>query len=123
MAKSLLIIEDDAFLRELELKKLLDKGYNVFSAENSAEAFTILGKEKIDLILLDLMLPEVDGFSILKEVRNNKNYTGIPVIVFSNLYEEKDAKEANKLGISDFMLKSNFTLDELAEKVKMFVGE
>lgn len=124
MSKIILVIEDDSFLRELEQKKLTEKGYTVFGASNSAEAFAILnGKDKVDLVLLDLLLPEVDGFSILKEIRNNAKLSGIPVIVFSNLYEEKDAKQANKLGISDFMLKSNFTLDELAEKIRVFVGQ
>lgn len=124
MAKTILVIEDDSFLRELEQKKLMEKGYTIFSAENSAEAFAILnGTTKVDLVLLDLLLPEVDGFTILKEIRDNKALTGIPVIIFSNLYEEKDAKRANKLGVSDYMLKSNFTLDELSEKIKKFVGE
>ncbi len=124
MSKIILVIEDDSFLRELEQKKLTEKGYTVHGAANSAEAFTILnGKDKVDLVLLDLLLPEVDGFAILKEIRNNPKLSNIPVIVFSNLYEEKDAKQANKLGISDFMLKSNFTLDELAEKIRVFVGQ
>ena len=124
MAKTILVIEDDSFLRELEQKKLMEKGYTIFSAENSAEAFAVLnGPTKVDLVLLDLLLPEVDGFTILKGIRDNKDLAGIPVIIFSNLYEEKDAKRANKLGISDYMLKSNFTLDELSEKIKKFVGE
>lgn len=124
MAKTLLVIEDDSFLRELEQKKLTEKGYTVFSAENSAEAFKILnGATKVDLVLLDLLLPEVDGFTILKEIRENQALSGTPVIIFSNLYEESDAKKANKLGISDYMLKSNFTLDELSEKIKKFIGE
>lgn len=124
MSKIILVIEDDSFLRELEQKKLTEKGYTVHGASNSAEAFAILnGKDKVDLVLLDLLLPEVDGFAILKEIRNNPKLSSIPVIVFSNLYEEKDAKQANKLGISDFMLKSNFTLDELAEKIRVFVGQ
>lgn len=124
MSKIILVIEDDSFLRELEQKKLTEKGYTVHGAANSAEAFAILnGKDKVDLVLLDLLLPEVDGFAILKEIRNNPKLSSTPVIVFSNLYEEKDAKQANKLGISDFMLKSNFTLDELAEKIRVFVGQ
>lgn len=124
MSKIILVIEDDSFLRELEQKKLTEKGYTVYGAANSTEAFAILnGKDKVDLVLLDLLLPEVDGFAILKEIRNNPKLSSTPVIVFSNLYEEKDAKQANKLGISDFMLKSNFTLDELAEKIRVFVGQ
>ena len=87
------------------------------------EAFKILnGDKKIDLILLDLLLPEVDGFMILEKIRQNKAYLSIPIIVFSNLSEEKDIKHATKLGISDFMVKSNFTLDELSKKVKGLIG-
>lgn len=124
MAKTILVIEDDSFLRELEQKKLNEKGYKALGASSSKEAFEILTSgNKVDLILLDLLLPEVDGFSILKDIRDNKSLSTIPVIIFSNLYEEADAKKANKLGVSDFMLKSNFTLDELVEKVKSFIGE
>lgn len=124
MAKTILVIEDDSFLRELEQKKLSDKGYTVLGAESSVIAFEILnGQTQVDLILLDLLLPEVDGFTILKQIRETQNLSAIPVIIFSNLYEEDDAKKANKLGVSDYMLKSNFTLDELAEKVKGILGE
>ena len=124
MAKTILVIEDDIFLRELEQKKLSQKGYTVYGAENRDQAFEILNtKGKIDLILLDLLLPGVDGFAVLKEIRENKAIAETPVIIFSNLYEEKDAKQAQKLGISDFILKSNFTLDELADKIKTILGE
>jgi len=124
MSKTILVIEDDSFLKELEQKKLTERGYTVFSAPNRAEAFAVLnGPTKIDLILLDLLLPEIDGFAILEEIRSSNDLSETPVIVFSNLYEEKDAKRANNLGISDYMLKSNFTLDELAEKIKKYIGK
>ena len=123
MAKTILIIEDDNFLQGLEATKLKKDGYEVLTASNSVEAFKYLEeKRKIDLILLDLLLPEVDGFMILEKIRQDKNYLTIPVIVFSNLSEEKDIKRATKLGISEFMVKSNFTLDELAKKVKDLIG-
>jgi len=122
MAKIILIIEDDDFLQGLEAKKLKKEGYNVLTASNSIEVFKIInGDTRPDMILLDLLLPDVDGFSILKKIRENEALKNIPVIVFSNLSEEKDITEANKLGISDFMIKSNFTLDELAQKIKLFI--
>lgn len=123
MAKTILIIEDDNFLQGLEATKLKKEGYDILAASNSAEAFKIIeSKKKIDLILLDLLLPEVDGFMVLEKIRQNKAFLVIPVIVFSNLSEEKDIKRATKLGISEFMVKSNFTLDELAKKVKSLIG-
>ncbi len=124
MAKKVLIVEDDNFLLGLEAKKLKEKNYDVLSAANSVEAFKIIdSKEQIDLVLLDLMLPDVDGFAILKRIREDADLKNVPVVIFSNLYEEKDLKKATKLGISNFMIKSNFTLDELTEKIKMLIGQ
>ena len=123
MAKTILTIEDDNFLQGLEATKLKKEGYDVLAASNSVEAFKILAEsKKVDLILLDLLLPEVDGFMILEKIRQDKALLSIPVIVFSNLSEEKDIQRATKLGISEFMVKSNFTLDELAKKVKSLIG-
>lgn len=123
MTKTVLIIEDDDFLQGLEAKKLSKEGYNVLTASNSGDAFKqIENTEKIDIILLDLLLPDVDGFTILKMIRENAKVSMSPVIVFSNLAEEKDITQANKLGISDFMIKSNFTLDELVTKIKSLIG-
>jgi len=118
MAKKILIIEDDNFLRILLSKKLRSEVYSILSAAESVEAFNLLKSNKPDLILLDLLLPGVDGFEILKKIRQTEETKNIPVIVFSNLSEEKDIKKVQDLGITDFMVKSNFTLDELLDKVK-----
>lgn len=122
--KTILIIEDDNFLQGLEAKKLEKEGYRVLTASNAEESFKIMNSnEKLDLILLDLLLPEVDGFTILKKIRENRDLGDTPVIIFSNLSEENDIEKATKLGISEFMVKSNFTLDELAVKIKLLIGE
>lgn len=124
MAKSILIIEDDDFLLGLEATKLQKKGYDIITAPNGSEALKkIESNIKIDLILLDLMLPDVDGFMVLEKIRDNKALLSIPIIVFSNLSEDKDVQRVKKLGVSEFMVKSNFTLDELADKVKGLIGE
>ncbi len=124
MAKTILIVEDDDFLLGLEASKLKKHNYEVVTASNGTDAIkAISGGTKIDLILLDLMLPDVDGFMVLEKIRDNKELLTIPVIVFSNLSEDKDVNRVKKLGVSDFMIKSNFTLDELAEKVKSLIGE
>lgn len=122
MAKKVLIIEDDSFLQGLASRKLKADGFEVLNAANHTEAFAALEKEVPSIILLDLLLPEVDGYEILKKVRENPKTKDVPVIVFSNLSEEKDIKKAQDLGIVDFMVKSNFTLDELAQKIKETVG-
>jgi len=123
MSKAILIIEDDEFLKGLEATKLKKEGYEIFTAANSVEAFKVIDAgTKLDLVLLDLMLPEVDGFTILGQIRKGTKIPNIPVIVFSNLSEKADADRAEKLKISEFMIKSNFNLDELAQKVKELIG-
>ena len=123
MAKTIFIIEDDIFLQGLEATKLKKEGFDVQTAANNKEVISIIEKKiKIDLILLDLMLPEVDGFEILKMIRKELPLLNTPVIVFSNLSEEKDIEKAKSMGIKDFMIKSNFNLDELTKKVRETLG-
>ena len=74
------------------------------------------------MVLLDLLLPEVDGFEILKKIREAGDTKKLPVIVFSNLSEDKDIKRVQDLGVVEFMIKSNFTLDELVAKIKKTIG-
>lgn len=118
MAKKILIVEDDSFLQGLALTKLEKEGFSVNGASNSDEATKVLNGETPDLVLLDLVLPGIDGFGILKMIREGEKTKNIPVIVFSNLSEDKDIKHAKDLGATDYMVKSNFTLDELSDRIK-----
>jgi two-component system alkaline phosphatase synthesis response regulator PhoP len=120
--KTVLIVEDDNFLRGLSAGKLSDEGYEVLTASNGEEAIKIAGESKPMMILLDLLLPNVDGFTALEAIRKIEGMEITPVIVFSNLGEEKDVLRAKELGANDFMIKSNFTLDELVEKIKSVIG-
>jgi len=123
MSKTVFIIEDDIFLQGLEATKLKKEGFDIQTASNSKEVISVIEKKvKIDLILLDLMLPEVDGFEVLKMIRKEQYLFTTPVIIFSNLSEEKDIEKAKSLGIKDFMIKSNFNLDELTKKVRETLG-
>lgn len=118
MAKKILIVEDDSFLQGLASTKLEKEGFTVSAASNGDEATKVLNSDMPDMVLLDLILPGVDGFGILKGIRENPNTAKIPVIVFSNLSEDADVKHAKDLGATDYMVKSNFTLDELADRIK-----
>lgn len=117
MKKKILIIEDDNFLQGLEASKLSKDGYEVITASNGEEGMEKINEHGISLILLDIILPKFDGFEILKKVKEVDILKDIPVIVFSNLSEEKDVKKSKELGAIDFMVKSNFTLDELVEHI------
>lgn len=122
MAKHILIVEDDTFLQGLAASKLSKEGYEVSTASNIDEASKVIEEKTLDFILLDLVLPGTDGFGILKKIRENLKTTNLPVIIFSNLAEDKDIMKAKELGATDFMIKSNFTLDELADKIKSLIG-
>ena len=120
--KKILIVEDDAFLKNLAAKKLSAEGYAVTTASDAQEASAAVEKEVPDLVLLDLLFPgDTDGFGILKKIRENVNMQNTPVIIFSNLSDEKDIARAKELGATDYMIKSNFTLDELTDKIKMTI--
>ena len=115
--KKILIVEDDSFLQGLEAKKLKKEGYEVITASTGEEAMKKINEPNISIVLLDLILPGFDGFEILKKIRSMKSLDSTPVIVFSNLSEDKDIKKAEELGATDYMIKSNFTLDELIKHI------
>jgi DNA-binding response OmpR family regulator len=118
MPQKILIIEDDSFLQGLASSKLEKEGFAVTGASNSEEASKALDADTPHMILLDLVLPGTDGFGILKKIREGIKTKDTPVIVFSNLSDDSDIKKAKDLGATDYMVKSNFTLDELAERIK-----
>ena len=119
MPKKVLIVEDDSFLQGLISRKLKAENYDVSIALSAVDGLKLIdGGLLPDLIFLDLLLPQVDGFEFLKQLRGKGATKLTPVVVFSNLSEEKDIKRAKDLGITDFMIKANFTLDELLLKAK-----
>lgn len=118
MAK-ILIVEDDTFLQGLTAGRLQKDGHEVSVASTGVEADTQLSNKSFDIVLLDLMLPEKSGFDVLKDMREGGN--NVPVVVFSNLADEDEIKKATDLGANEFLIKANFTLDEVAAKVAQFV--
>ncbi len=118
MAKKILIVEDDMFLQGLAATKLQKEGFEMLIAGDSTTASKILETQVPDLIILDIILPgETDGLGILKKVRENVKTTRTPVIMFSNMSDDINVKKAKDLGADEFMVKSNFTLDELTDKI------
>ncbi len=117
-----LVIEDDKFLRELLVRKLSGEGFEVKNAIDAEIAFAVLAERTPDIILLDLILPGVDGFEILTRIKANPKIANIPVIILSNLGQKDDLEKAMALGAKDFMVKANFTLDEIVAKVHSVVG-
>ena len=119
--KKILIVEDDVFLKNLESSKFNREGFEVMSASTAEEMDTVLAQAIPDIILLDLVLPGLDGFGILKKLKTDKRTSTVPVIIFSNLSDPKDVQQAKENGAAEFIVKANYTLDEIAEKIKKLV--
>lgn len=116
--KKVYLIEDDEFLRKLILRKLVSSNFEINGARSWTDAEATLPDFKPDLLILDLMLPEgLDGFGILKFVRSKHAFKDLKVVVFSNMASSESEKQAIELGANAYMIKSNFTLDELIDKV------
>lgn len=117
-----LLVEDESFLRKMCSKQLTKKGFTVYEAKDGEEALNLFKANQIDIVLLDIILPSIDGFQVLKEIRSykNKEKKKTPIIMLSNLGQESDIKKAEKMGANDFMIKANFTSREIADKVKSF---
>ncbi len=113
-----LVVEDDKFLRELFVRKLFSSGFTVENASDAKEAFAVLERWKPDLILLDLMLPDIDGFEILARLKKDERFVAIPVFILSNLGEQKDIDRAMNLGAQGFMVKVNFNLEDIVSRVQ-----
>ena len=118
MAKKVLIIEDDKFLRELIARKISEQGYEVFEAEDGSAGFKKIKEIKPDLILLDLILPTVDGFEVLAQLKKEVTLSSIPVIILSNLGQKEDVEKGLKLGAAGYLIKAHFNPDEIIERVK-----
>jgi len=117
MAK-ILIVEDDRFLRELIAKKLKNEGYEVLEAVDGEEGLKRIKEEKPDLVLLDLILPGMDGFEVLEKTKEDTETAHIAVIILSNLGQREEVERGLKLGAIDYLIKAHFTPGEIIEKVK-----
>ncbi|MBI3633223.1 MAG: response regulator [Candidatus Vogelbacteria bacterium] len=120
--KKVLLVEDDKFLRETLAKKLITNGLVVQAAIDGKNALEILKTFTPNLVLLDLLLPDIDGFTVLQEMKKDPKFTPVPVIVLSNLDKPDDMQKAKGLGAKDFMVKSNFTLNEIVNRAKATLG-
>ena len=119
----ILLVEDEHFLRDILAQKLSDVGYKVIQAIDGESALRLIGDEKPDLILLDLILPGIDGFTVLEQKSKEPDLANIPVIILSNLGQKEEIDRGLALGAKDFIIKAHFTPGEIVDKIKSFVGK
>lgn len=120
MAKLLLIAEDDPFMGKMYSLALQSEGVEVRIAVDGQDAIGAMEKQKPDLLLLDLLMPNMDGFEVLKHIQK-KGYT-FPVIILSNLSQDIDRQKCTELGAKDYFVKNETDLQDLATKVTTYLG-
>jgi DNA-binding response OmpR family regulator len=119
--KTILLVEDDNILAEMYTLKFQEDGLDYLTAADG-EAGLALAKEKLpDIILLDIMMPKMDGFMVLIELRNDATTKAIPVIMLSNLGQNSDIEKGKKLGANDYIVKASMTPAEVVEKIKPYI--
>jgi CheY-like chemotaxis protein len=115
--RRVLLAEDDRFLRRAAEASLRRHGLEVLTAADGEEALRIARAEPLDLILLDVMMPKLDGFEVLSALKQDDATAHIPVLVLSNLGQERDVAQAKALGAVAFLVKANLSLQDLVDRV------
>jgi len=121
--KKILFIEDESTLQKTFGEILKQEGYEMISALDGEIGLRLAKAKKPDLILLDLILPKVHGFEVLKKLKEDKETKDIPVIVLTNLEGIGDVDKAIELGATTYLVKANYSLEEVIEKIKKALGE
>jgi len=121
--KKILLVEDDVFIVDIYRTKLESEKFEVATAGNGMEAMSKLEKFIPDLILLDIVMPYMNGMDFLKEIKKDARFENIPVIMLSNLSDQERMDDAKKYGVKGYLIKSHFTPSEVVEKINILLSE
>lgn len=113
-----LLIEDEPLTIKIYRTHLQSEGHEVLIADNGEEGLKLAVGEQPDLIVLDIMMPKIDGFSLLKEIKTNPKTQKIPVLIYSNLSSPQDITKAKELGATDYLIKAKVTPTQVVKKIK-----
>lgn len=113
--------EDDRLLSTILAKKIQQAGFVLLKANNGSEVFKILETEIPNIIILDILLPEINGLDVLQKVKTNEKFRKIPVIMLSNLSKQSDIDRAKLLGANKFLVKAAVSLDEIIHEIKQLI--
>lgn len=123
MPKKILLVEDEEIIISLLQKKLIKEGYEVSVARDGVEGLEKMRKIKPDLILLDIIMPRMEGFEVMEEMQKSEELKKIPVIVISNSGQPVELERAVKLGAKDWLIKTEFDPQEVLDKVIKQIGK
>jgi len=116
--KKILIAEDDKFLHKILQTKLRKEGFEIISAYDGEQTIMKIQETSPDLILLDIVMPKKNGFEVLEEMKILPKVAKIPVFILSNLGQESDIAKAKEFGVKDYLVKANFSINEVIKKIK-----
>ncbi|MFA6547435.1 MAG: response regulator [Candidatus Magasanikbacteria bacterium] len=113
-----LLVEDDVFLSGIYQKKFEMEGYKVSLADNGEKALVEVKKKKPDIVMLDILLPKLDGFAVLSKIKSDPATKDIPVILLTNLGQKDDVEKGLQMGAADYLIKAHFKPSEVVDKIK-----
>jgi DNA-binding response OmpR family regulator len=121
--KKILIIEDDSFLSEMYLSKFNQSNFQAEVAADGKEGLNKVKSFRPDLILLDIVLPKMDGFEVLKEIKNDSELKKIPVVLLTNLGQKSEVEKGLSLGAEEYIIKAHFTPSAVVERSKEIINK
>ena len=116
--KTILVVEDEQGMRDALKETLEESGYTTVLAEDGERGIEMARQHKPDLVLLDIILPKKDGFEVLRELKQDEKLKETPVILTTNLSEPSDIQKALDLGATTYLVKSNYSLSDIIEKIQ-----
>ncbi len=119
--KNILLVEDDPFLIDIYTTKLKEAGFFVEIAADGDTAIKKVQEKNPDLVILDIVLPQVDGWEILKQIRTNKKSKELKVIILSNLGQKEEVEKGIALGATKYLIKAHYTPSQVVEEIKKII--
>jgi len=121
MAHKIVLIEDDSALLDMYKIKFSESGFELFTASNGEEGLALIQKEKPELALVDIMMPKMDGFAVLKVLRQDPATKDMPVLLLTNLGQKSDIDKGKELGATDYIVKASMTPAQVVEQIKKHI--
>jgi DNA-binding response OmpR family regulator len=116
--KKILLVEDDPFVNDIYTTKFKEEGFEVEVAADGQDCLDKLKEKKPDLLVLDIVLPKIDGWEILKRIKEDENLKDLKVVILSNISQREDVEKGLKFGAIEYFIKAHYTPTEICEKIK-----
>lgn len=116
--KTVLFVEDDPFLIDIYSTKLKESGFNLKIAKSGEECLSKLENEVPDILILDIILPKINGWEVLEKIRKNRKFNHMKIIVFSNLGQRREIERALKLGATEYLIKAHYTPSQMVKEIQ-----